>query len=241
MSSELAAAHTVMDSILKLYQEISKGFLVIPFFRMLFYGLIFSAIMTFLIGWSQGAFVVSPAFPYITNPTHSFWIPVVFVSFSFLFAFAGYLSNLQLKEDMLSPIRRKLVGVWEIRAQTWVIDRGKIAQDDITTHCTIGIEDVAQKLILHFDIRNSDVFADQSLDITNVMIAFQGEPKKLIYFNDHELQLKAPVGTRNDVTVKFPFLGVLNISSRNDAIDDMAGVWYDIDNSILNLPEGCLI
>jgi len=73
------------------------------------------------------------------------------------------------------------------------------------------------------------------------MIAFQGEPKKLIYFNDHELQLKAPVGTRNDVTVKFPFLGVLNISSRNDAIDDMAGVWYDIDNSILNLPEGCLI
>jgi hypothetical protein len=43
-----------------------------------------------------------------------------------------------------------------------------------------------------FDITDSDVFADQSLDITNVMIAFQGEPKKLIYFQDHVLMLKNP-------------------------------------------------
>jgi hypothetical protein len=224
-----------MDSVIKLFQDISKGFMVIPFFRVLFYGLIFSAIMTFIIGWTQGVFAVSAAFPYVANPSHSFWIPVVFVSFSFLFAFAGYLSNLQLKEDILSPTRRKLIGIWEVRAQTWVIDHGKVVQDDIVTHCVIGIEDVGQKLILHFDVKQSDVFADQSLDITNVMIAFQGEPKKLIYFNDHELQLRTPVGSGNDVTVKFPFLGVLNINSRNDTIDQMVGVWYDIDNSIFNL------
>ena len=95
-----------MDSLIKLFQDISKGFMVIPFFRVLFYGLIFSAIMTFIIGWTQGVFAVSAAFPYVANPSHSFWIPVVFVSFSFLFAFAGYLSNLQLKEDILSPTRR---------------------------------------------------------------------------------------------------------------------------------------
>ena len=35
-----------------------------------------------------------------------------FVSFSFLFAFMGYLSNLQLEDDILSPVRRKLVGYW---------------------------------------------------------------------------------------------------------------------------------
>lgn len=226
-----------MGDILKLFREISQGFMPIPFFRMLFYGIIFSAIMTFIIGWTQGVFVPSAVFPYLTNPAHSFWTPVVFVSFSFLFAFAGYLSSLQLKEDILSPIRRKLVGIWEVRAQTWKIDRQQIVQADVVTHCTIGIEDVGRKLILHFDITNSDVFSDQSLDITNVLIAFQGEPKKLIYFQDHDITLKEPIGSGGNqiTTVRFPFLGVLNINSRNDAIDVMTGLWYDIDNSIFNL------
>jgi len=88
-----------------------------------------------------------------------------------------------------------LSGIWEVKAQTWKIDPEQIVQAHVVTHCTIGIEDVGRKLILHFDVTDSDVFADQSLDITNVMIAFQGEPKKLIYFQDHELMLKNPVGT----------------------------------------------
>jgi hypothetical protein len=226
-----------MSDFFKFFQEITKGFLLVPFFRMLFYGIIFAAAMTFIIAWSQGVVLVSAAFPYITNPNHSFWIPVVFVSFSFLFAFAGYLSNLQLKEDILSPVRRKLVGYWEVRAQTWKIDRGEIVQENVVTHSTIGIEDIGRKLILHFDIANSDIFADQCMDITNVLIAFQGTPKKLIYFQDHELQLKTPVGSGSDqvVSIRFPFLGVVNINSRNDEIDEMIGVWYDIDNSIFNL------
>jgi hypothetical protein len=29
---------------------------------------------------------------------------------------------------ILSPIREKLVGIWEVRAQTWKIDREEIAQ-----------------------------------------------------------------------------------------------------------------
>lgn len=211
--------------------------MVVPFFRMLFYGIIFAIIMTFLIGWSIGVFTPIPSFPYLTNTSHSPWIPVMFGSFSFLFAFAGYLSNLQLKEDILSPIRQKLVGIWEVRALTWKIDRTEIVQDEVVTYCTIGIEDVGRKLILHFDIANSDIFADQSLDITNVMIAFVGEPKKLIYFHDHELMLRQPVGTGAGqmTALRFPFLGVLNINSRNDEINEMSGVWYDIDNSVFNL------
>jgi hypothetical protein len=226
-----------MSDFLKFFQEIAKGFLVVPFFRMLFYGIIFAAAMTFLIGWSQGVILVSATFPYVANPNHSFWIPVVFVSFSFLFAFAGYLSSLQMKEDILSPIRRKLVGYWEVRAQTWKIEQNEIVQANVVTHCTIGIEDVGRKLILHFDITNSDVFADQCMDITSVMIAFQGEPNKMIYFQDHDLQLRTPVGSGSDqvVSVRFPFLGVLNIISRSGEINEMTGVWYDIDNSIFNL------
>ena len=49
--------------------------------------------------------------------------------------------------------------------------------------------------------------------------------------------LKNPVGTGSNqvASARFPFLGVLNINSRNDNIDEMTGLWYDIDNSILNL------
>ena len=49
--------------------------------------------------------------------------------------------------------------------------------------------------------------------------------------------LKNPVGTGSNqiASAGFPFLGVLNINSRNDNIDEMTGLWYDIDNSILNL------
>ena len=226
-----------MTKLLGFFKQISEGFMVVPFFRMLFYGIIFSIIMTFLIGWSIGVFDIVKDYPFITKPNSSPWIPVIFVSFSFLFAFAGYLSNLQLKEDILSPMRQKLVGIWQVKAQTWKIDRTEIVQEEAVTHCTIGIEDVGKKLILHFDITDSDIFADQSLDITNVMIAFAGEPKKLIYFQDSELTLKAPVGSGPDsiATARFPFLGVLNINSRNDKIDEMTGVWYDIDNSVLNL------
>ncbi|TKW79536.1 MAG: hypothetical protein DI543_04720 [Bradyrhizobium icense] len=211
--------------------------MVVPFFRMLFYGIIFSILMTFIIGFSTGVFELVHEFPYVARSSYSPWIPITFVSFSFLFAFVGYLSNLQLKEDILSPMRQKLVGIWEVRAQTWKIDRTEIVQEDVVTHCTIGIEDVGKKLILHFDVTNSDIFADQSLDITNVMIAFVGEPKKLIYFQDNELTLKQPIGEGADriTTARFPFLGVLNVSSRNDQVNEMIGVWYDIDNSVLNL------
>jgi hypothetical protein len=52
-----------------------------------------------------------------------------------------------------------------------------------------------RKLILHFDVTDSDVFADQSLDTTYVMSLFQREPNKPIYFQDHELMLKTPVRT----------------------------------------------
>jgi len=92
-----------MAKLLDFFKQISEGFMVVPFFRMLFYGIIFAIIMTFVIGWSIGVFEIAKEAPFITRPSSSPWIPVIFVSFSFLFAFAGYLSNLQLKEDILSP------------------------------------------------------------------------------------------------------------------------------------------
>lgn len=226
-----------MAKFLEIIGKVVIDIKAVPFFQMLLYGVIFSLIITFVIGWSIDVFVVESNFPYIVRKVYSPWIPILFVSFSLLFAFVGYLSNLQMKEDILSPMRAKLVGIWEVKAQTWKIDRSEIVQDEATTYCTIGIEDVGRKLILHFKIRDSDIFADQSMNITNVMIAFVGEPKKLIYFQDNELTLRQPIGTGQHqiTTARFPFLAVLNIVSDNDQIRDMTGVWYDIDNSVLGL------
>jgi hypothetical protein len=226
-----------MTKFAEVFGKIFLDLKAVPFFQMLLYGIIFSLIITFIIGWSIDVITVVNEFPYVVRKIYSPWIPILFVSFSLLFAFVGYLSNLQLKEDILSPMRDKLVGIWEVKAQTWKIDHTEIVQDEVTTYCTIGIEDVGRKLILHFKVKDSDIFANQSMDITNVMIAFVGEPKKLIYFQDNELTLKEPVGSgANQITTaRFPFLGVLNIISENDQVSEMTGVWYDIDNSVLNL------
>jgi hypothetical protein len=147
------------------------------------------------------------------------------------------MSDIWSREDILSPLRRKLVGYWSVRAQTWKIEDGKIECGFSTSFCTIGIEDIGRKLIMHFQIRHSDVFRDQELDVTSITLGYQTTPTQLVYFHNTELALKSPVGEGADqvTSLKFPFLGVLNISVRNDQVNRMEGYWYDVDNSIYNL------
>jgi hypothetical protein len=104
-----------MGDFLRVLQDMAKGFLLVPFFRMLFYGIIFRG----------GHVRIQPdAELSLHRQCKSFILDTgFFLSFSFLFAFMGYLSNLQLEDDILSPVRRKLVGYWEVRAQTRKIDR----------------------------------------------------------------------------------------------------------------------
>src|SRR5262245_2055173 len=67
------------------------------FFRALGYGIIFSLIMTFVIGNIVGVFELKPTFPYFTAreaQPFAYWIGIIFVSFSLLFAFFGYVSDL---------------------------------------------------------------------------------------------------------------------------------------------------
>jgi hypothetical protein len=129
------------------------------------------------------------------------------------------------------------VGIWEVRTQSWAIEEGKIDFVWVTSHCTIGIEQISGKLLMHFDLTNSDVFKDQQIDITATAFSFDGANRKLVYFYETELELKKPVGTPPDVVTKiqFPFLGVLKIEFVNDKVDCMTGHWYDINNGIYHL------
>jgi hypothetical protein len=228
-----------MDRILDGVRQFALDFSKNAFFRSLAYGIIFSVIMTLVIGGIVGVFQLSTSFPYfeVKQQAYAYWVGIVFVSFSFLFAFFGYVSDLKAREDILSPLRKKLVGYWEVRAQSWKIENGEVEFNSTVSFCTIGIEDIGRKLIMHFQIRNSDIFTDQEIDVTHITLAYQGEPRQLIYFHEPELSLKVTLGEGADqlTQIKFPFLGILQIKVQNDGVKRMEGRWYDVDNAIYNL------
>jgi hypothetical protein len=90
---------------------------------------------------------------------------------------------------------------------------------------------------MHFELRDSDIFVNQQLDVTATTFSLDGANRKLIYFYETELDLKKPVGTPPDQLTKidFPFLGVLKLEFDNEKVDSMNGHWYDINNGVYNL------
>src|SRR5262249_4709250 len=143
------------------------------------FGMLFSFVMTLVIGYLVGTLALKQEFPWIQILSQQYWVGIFFVTISLVVAFGGYVSELRAREDILTPLRKKLVGTWEVRAQTWKLDQGKIELGYITSICEIGIDSFGRKLYLHFRIRNSDIFRDSDIDIINLNIQYQTEPKKL--------------------------------------------------------------
>jgi hypothetical protein len=207
------------------------------FYRSLGFGIVFAIVMTLIIGGIEDVFLFPKEFPYFTVKSQSYWIGIIFVSFSLLFALLGYLSELNTRDDLLTPLRRELVGFWQVRAQTWTVDQGKIEFGWAISHCTIGIERLGGKLLVHFELSNSDIFKDQEFDITATAFSFDGAIRKLVYFYEAELELRKPIGVPPDqiTKIEFPFLGVLKIEFENEKVNSMSGHWYDINNGIYHL------
>jgi hypothetical protein len=80
------------------------------FYRALGFGIAFSIVMTLIIGGIVGVFQFSKDFPYIITATQEYWVGIIFVSFALLFAILGYLSELNARDDLLTPLRKELVG-----------------------------------------------------------------------------------------------------------------------------------
>jgi hypothetical protein len=209
------------------------------FFRALALSVPFAFVMTVLIGGLEGDVNVQTAFPWFNVvPGQHRWIGIVFVLITLLLTLVGYFSLLNARDDLLTPLRKKLVGIWKVRTQSWRIEQGKIAFGWVQSNCIISIESLAGKLVLRFEVRDSDVFKDQDIDITTTAFSFQGVDTKLIYFFETLLELKEPVGIPPDQVseVKFPFLGVLRLKFESEQkVNSMSGYWYDIDNAIYNL------
>ena len=134
-------------------------------------------------------------------------------------------------------MRKKLVGYWEVKSQSWVLDEEKIEFGWTKNDSTIGIEPVSGKLLIHFEISDSDVFKDQAFNVTATTFSLEAATRKLVYFYEAALELKKPTGTPPDLinSVPFPF-GVLKMIAEDDGrIDRMEGHWYDINNGVYNL------
>lgn len=226
-----------MGSALKKIVEALGGDLVKNlFFKSLAYGIVFSLIMTYIIGAIEGVFHPQTSFPYFTLASGSapYWIAILFVTFALLFAILGYVSQINTRDDLLTPLRKKLIGVWDVRSQSWTIQPNKIEFGWVRSVCTIKIEPLGGKLLLQFKIVNSDIFKDQDINIITTAFSFDGAARKLVYFYDVQLELKEPIDSMNKID--FPFLGVLTIRFEDDeSVKTMEGHWYDINNGVYNL------
>jgi hypothetical protein len=101
--------------------------------------------MTVIIGGIEGVFVFSKQFPYFAVASQVYWVGIIFVTFALLFAILGYLSELNARDDLLTPLRRELVGFWQVRSQSWRLEEGKIEFGWVVSYCTIGIEQLGGK------------------------------------------------------------------------------------------------
>lgn len=209
------------------------------FFRALGLSIPFAFVMTVLIGGLEGDVSLQKDFPwYEVTPGQHRWVGITFVLLTLLLTLVGDFSLRNARDDLLTPLRRKLVGIWEVRTKGWTIQKGKVEFGSMLSHCTISIEPLAGKLVLRFEVHNSDVFADQRIDIKTTAFSFEGSETQLVYFFDTAFRLREPVGTPPDQisALQFPFLGVLNINFGDEgSIDSMSGHWYDVNNAIYNL------
>jgi hypothetical protein len=99
------------------------------FYRCFAYGIVFSFLMTLIIGNFAGTFALETSFPWIkVVKQQEYWVGIVFVSFSLVFAFFGYVNDIRARDDILTPLRKKLVGMWKVDAQTWTINGDEVKQ-----------------------------------------------------------------------------------------------------------------
>jgi hypothetical protein len=178
----------------KVFRALGGDFEKNVFFRALALGIAFSIIVTVILGAFQGIFKLAKDFPFFEVAQQAYWVGIVFISFSLLFAIVGYLAALEVRDDLLTPLRKKLVGYWEVNSQTWLLQENKIEFGWTKSYSTIGIESVSGKLIMHFEIGHSDIFKDQAFNVTATAFSLDASTRKLVYF--YETVLENHLGRR---------------------------------------------
>jgi hypothetical protein len=205
-------------------------------------GLVISVLFTLVVGLLLGAYALSTEFPYFSINNHQL-ASTVFVACFVAFTFLLYFLTYKEREDILTPIRKKLRGHWRIEYQSWKINAlGDLEEDWRVEVCTIGIDDGTAKTYIQIDNVQNELFESSPTKIEDITINPKTSPMRITYF--HEMKMRFTPAARELLgdeksEVSAPILGVLGISDGDDAgnIDRLTGDWYDLDGTFAKLVE----
>lgn len=213
------------------------------FFANLAFALAFSLLVTLAAGHFLHYLVVvtSPSVGVTMGPEHGREVAGFFLGLLTLTTIGGLMSTRRAKDDVLTPIRRKLQGQWLANIDTYRLDdpKGGEARDVIfgnfSNTCEFTIDPVTAKLVLTIHVQNTDLFQHTKVSTTNIHIEGKGKCSRLIFYETFEFSVnEAHAHEFADRTVVMPMICVLDFDADQPAISSLNGYWYDIENTVFN-------
>ncbi|WP_034991412.1 hypothetical protein [Beijerinckia mobilis] len=207
------------------------------------FGLLFSFILTSLVGFMLGLLSIDGGH-WITHSysAGSFWANGALAAFLVL-SFCAitiiiYVSIRVQGEDFLHPIRLKLLGVRELKAKTWKHNSDGTWTQEFVTHNIIFTMDLNNKLTATLQIRESDLFTDCNMQTSIVHINRETAPfYKLYVLFFATMQLKEEIKHYfGSEEISSTMLFILKFEyARGHDIARFDGYWFDVENVIYRL------
>ncbi len=203
-----------------------------------------SLTLTATVGFSLKSIAISFAPPYLTIIDREI-ITTIYISCLFVFVILIYFLTLREREDILTPLRKKLKGIWRVNYQIWKHDQhGKVIEDSVIEVCVIGIDISTAKLYFYIKTDAAGIYEGGEFRIDDITINPYSSPKRLTYYYNTSIRLKDEVRDKlglKDSTLTFPVFGILNIIEENkepkSSYEKMTGYWYDLEGIYSNVLE----
>ncbi|MCC7047766.1 MAG: hypothetical protein IT562_13715 [Alphaproteobacteria bacterium] len=206
-------------------------------------GLILAFVLAVVVGSLGGQFSIDFKNLSFSAKNSQFDILVMSIFFTgfFAFSFLFYFITYKEREDILSPLRKKLVGTWKITYQSWSYsESGRLVEDSRHDACTIGIDEGTAKLYISINIDAHKIYEDGKRRIDDITLNPLLNPKRLTYYHLFEMKIKEQIsqaiGVKNsDISFSvFCWLKIIEPEG-DDPIQEMEGRWYDLDGTISNI------
>ena len=218
--------------------ELSKAIINRLFSIRLFGGLLAGLIIAVLLSLAIGTFAgfihptrEAPYFEVLEGRVAAPLFIIVFCAFSLLF----YLLTYKEREDILTPLRERMMGPWRIEYQNFFYDQqGGLRQERRVDVCTIGIDPDTAKLFIVIDLVDGPYLRGGKTRIDDITLNPALVPKRMVYFYELDLAIEPGLVARHNLPtdrIKAPVCVVLEIDEPNDhpRIDHMHGSWHDLN------------
>jgi len=147
------------------------------------------------------------------------------------------------REDIFTPVRKRLRGHWRVEYEYWDFDTsGNEIIKNKAEEFDIKIDDITQKLFILAKNTEDDMYESSSAKITDIGINTTCHPKRLTYYHEFMVPLKAQVreilkDQQNEI--KIPVFCVLYFpeDDGDQELKFLQGTWYDLQGIHTQLRE----